>query len=133
MRGPRRPGVVSDTVPPSQPRPQIASRSLGVDARTALGNAAAASAVLRAAGTRLGCDHAAAVPVESIVTGEILAALCPACGEQLTAAFLGCAHDNAIDTGGPSDRPGSRNVCNDCGTTGAYGSTDPGYWPGAMF
>lgn len=30
-----------------------------------------------------GCRHVRAVPVESVVTGELLAALCPDCDEQL--------------------------------------------------
>lgn len=34
------------------------------------------------------CWHADAVPVESSVTGEILAALCPDCGRQLPVAWL---------------------------------------------
>lgn len=34
------------------------------------------------------CAHADAVPVESTVTGEVLAALCPECGRQLPATFL---------------------------------------------
>jgi hypothetical protein len=71
------------------------------------------------------CDHTQAVPVESVVTGEILAALCPGCDQQLPAAFLGCTHDNAIDIPSFAEPPG-RQICNDCGTVGWYGdSTTP--------
>ncbi|MEV0993435.1 hypothetical protein [Nonomuraea sp. NPDC050202] len=69
------------------------------------------------------CDHAQAVPVESVVTGEILAALCPGCDQQLPAEFLGCPHDNAIDITNLAELPGQR-ICNDCGTTGWYGQTE---------
>lgn len=66
------------------------------------------------------CAHTEAVPVESSVTGEIHAALCPICGIQLTAEFLGCPHINIIDT--PSmDQPPGQAICNDCGTSGWYG------------
>lgn len=65
------------------------------------------------------CDHRAAIPVESAVSGEILAALCPACGDQLTAKFIGCPHADAIDIPTLGEPPGRR-VCNDCGTTGWY-------------
>lgn len=37
----------------------------------------------REAGRRTGCSHVAAVPVESVVTGEVLALLCPTCDVQL--------------------------------------------------
>lgn len=35
---------------------------------------------------RGGCTHASAVPVESVVTGEVLAALCLGCDAQLSPA-----------------------------------------------
>ncbi|MFI9558847.1 hypothetical protein [Nonomuraea endophytica] len=65
------------------------------------------------------CDHSGAVPVESAVTGEVLAALCPGCDAQLPAEFLGCAHANAIDITSLNEPPG-RSICNDCGTSGWY-------------
>jgi hypothetical protein len=33
------------------------------------------------------CPHANAVPVESVVTGELLARLCPDCDQQLSAGY----------------------------------------------
>jgi len=49
-----------------------------------------------------GCTHAQAVPVESVVTGQVLAALCPVCDAQLPAealtssvAFAGLRADTA--------------------------------------
>lgn len=68
------------------------------------------------------CDHANAVPVESAVTRETLAALCPDCDQQLPAEFLGCPHDSFIDTPLFSEPPGW-GICNDCGTSGRYGDT----------
>ncbi|MGI5288048.1 hypothetical protein ACQEVF_32550 [Nonomuraea polychroma] len=62
------------------------------------------------------------MPVESLVTGEVLAALCPGCDTQLSAEFPGCPHDNAIDITNLRELPG-RQICNDCGTTGWYGSS----------
>lgn len=72
-----------------------------------------------AARTRVrGCTHAAAVPVESAVTGQVLAALCPACDAQLPtdalttpAVFAGLRADAAaihgiltdLDTSRPSE------------------------------
>jgi hypothetical protein len=38
------------------------------------------------------CQHSNAVPVESVVTGEVLARLCPDCDQQLSAS-----HDLAGD------------------------------------
>ncbi|MGR6922597.1 hypothetical protein ACU635_50800 [[Actinomadura] parvosata] len=63
------------------------------------------------------CSHAGAVPVESVVTGEVLAALCPDCDVQLPAEFLGCPHDDFIDTPSLSQPPGL-GICNDCGASG---------------
>ncbi|MCW2768184.1 MAG: hypothetical protein JWO11_4143 [Nocardioides sp.] len=65
------------------------------------------------------CDHAGAVPVESVITGETLAALCPGCDVQLPAEFIGCPHANVIDAPTLGEPPGRRS-CNDCGTTGWY-------------
>ncbi|MEV7805015.1 hypothetical protein AB0O28_18900 [Microbispora sp. NPDC088329] len=93
------------------------------------------------------CDHSAAVPVESIVTGEVLAALCPACDTQLPAEFLGCPHENTIEITSLGEVPGTRHVCIDCGTTGRYRpqlmptiantniptTVEITSWPGAMF
>ena len=62
------------------------------------------------------CSHAAAVPVYSAVTGELVAALCPECDQQLSAEFLGCVHANIIDTPALGEQPG-RGICNDCGTS----------------
>ncbi|MFI7630244.1 hypothetical protein [Microbispora rosea] len=79
-----------------------------------------------------GCTHAAAVPVESAVTGQVLAALCPACDAQLpaetitsVAAFAGLRADTAaihgilasLDTSRRGDRANE---------------TSPS-WPAAMF
>lgn len=66
------------------------------------------------------CAHARAVPVESAVTGEVLAALCPVCDHQLPADFLGCPHENVIDIMSLGEPPGL-GICNDCGTSGWYG------------
>jgi hypothetical protein len=37
--------------------------------------------------TRALCRHADAIPVESVVTGDTLAYLCPTCSAQLPASF----------------------------------------------
>ncbi|MEV1245130.1 hypothetical protein [Nonomuraea sp. NPDC049750] len=66
------------------------------------------------------CAHASAVPVESVVTGEVLAALCPGCDTQLPAAFLACSHENVIDITNLSEPPG-QGICNDCGTAAWFG------------
>ncbi|WP_157251103.1 hypothetical protein [Nonomuraea typhae] len=71
--------------------------------------------------TRARCDHSSAVPVESALTGETLAALCPTCDTQLPAEFLGCEHANAIDIYTLAGPPGEQ-ICNDCGTYGWYGT-----------
>lgn len=91
------------------------------------------------------CAHAAAVPVESTVTGEILATLCPACSTQLPARFLGCPHNQTIEVTSMGDR-GQQRHCLDCG--GTWGDADDPFlappttselragvdhWPGAMF
>jgi hypothetical protein len=34
------------------------------------------------------CAHPATVPVETVLTGELVAWLCPGCDSQLPAAFL---------------------------------------------
>lgn len=68
----------------------------------------------------LGCSHARAVPVDSAVTGELLAALCPDCDEQLPADFLGCPHENVIETAALNEPPG-RGICNGCGVDAWYG------------
>lgn len=65
------------------------------------------------------CAHAGAVPVESIVTGEVLAALCPDCGEQLSAEFLTCPHADVIDIVALGELPG-QGICNGCGTSGWF-------------
>lgn len=62
------------------------------------------------------CPHADAVPVESTVTGQVLAALCPDCDTQLPAEFLTCPHENVIDITNMGEPPG-QGICNDCGTT----------------
>lgn len=66
------------------------------------------------------CAHEGAVPVESAVTGEVLAALCPGCDAQLPAAFLTCPHDNVIEITTFGEPPG-RGICNDCGTSAWFG------------
>lgn len=66
------------------------------------------------------CSHASAMPVESVVTGEVLAALCPACDAQLPAEFLTCPHENVIDTPSLNHPPGL-GICSDCGTSAWYG------------
>ncbi len=71
------------------------------------------------------CDHASAVPVESVITREILAAICSGCGVQLPAGFLGCPHLNTIDISSLCE-PSGRHICNDCGTTGWYGQARAG-------
>lgn len=48
------------------------------------------------------------------MTGEVLAALCPDCGDQLPVEFLGCPHTNTIDTPCLGEPPGRRH-CQDCG------------------
>lgn len=67
------------------------------------------------------CDHSAAVPVES--GGEVVAALCPTCDVQLTAAWLTCDHasayESSVDISSLAAPPGQR-LCNGCGVT---------YWP----
>lgn len=70
--------------------------------------------------TAVRCAHRRAVPVESTVTGETVAALCPDCDVQLPPGFLGCPHDNAIDTPTMGHPPGLQ-ICNDCRTSGWYG------------
>ncbi|GAA0402902.1 hypothetical protein GCM10009530_63590 [Microbispora corallina] len=75
------------------------------------------------------CSHPAAVPVESVVTGQILAALCPTCGAQLPAGFLSCAHETTIDTTSMEER-GPRRHCLGCGAT--WCEQEAG-WPAAMF
>lgn len=65
------------------------------------------------------CAHAEAVPVESVVTGEVLAALCPGCDVQLPAEFLTCPHENVIDTPALNQRPGL-GICNDCGVSASF-------------
>lgn len=62
------------------------------------------------------CSHASAVPVESVVTEEVLAALCPDCDVQLSAEFLTCPHENVIDITSLGEVPGC-GICNDCGTS----------------
>lgn len=66
------------------------------------------------------CAHEGAVPVESAVTGEVLAALCPGCDAQLPAAFLTCPHDNVIEITTFGEPPG-RGICNDCGASAWFG------------
>jgi hypothetical protein len=66
------------------------------------------------------CAHEEAVPVESAVTGEVLAALCPGCDAQLPAEFLTCPHDNVIEITTLGEPPG-RGICNDCGTSAWFG------------
>lgn len=63
------------------------------------------------------CAHAGAVPVASVVDGEVLAALCPRCDAQLPAAWLTCRHENDIAISALGERPG-RFLCNDCGGSG---------------
>lgn len=65
------------------------------------------------------CTHTSAVPVESTVTGDVLAALCPDCGVQLPAEFLTCPHENVIDTPALNQRSGL-GICNDCGVSACY-------------
>lgn len=60
------------------------------------------------------CSHSGAVPVDSVVTGEVLAALCPACDAQLPAEFLACPHEDAIEITELGEVPG-RSICNGCG------------------
>ncbi len=62
------------------------------------------------------CAHRDAVPV-TLNTGELVAALCPSCDAQLPARWLGCSHENAIDTPMLGQRPGQF-LCNDCGGSG---------------
>ncbi|MGP4092973.1 hypothetical protein [Nonomuraea sp. KM90] len=62
------------------------------------------------------CAHAEAVPVESVVTGEVLAALCPDCDAQLPAEFLACPHEDVIETPCLCHPPGL-GICNGCGTS----------------
>lgn len=50
--------------------------------------ASVSTATRRASAARPTCTHALAVPVESVVTGQVLAALCPACDAQLPADAL---------------------------------------------
>lgn len=76
------------------------------------------------------CAHAGAVPVESVVTGEVLAALCPACDAQLPTEFLSCPHDNVIDTPALNQRPGL-GICNGCGVSAWYGC-EPINWADVM-
>ena len=63
------------------------------------------------------CDHAQAVPVESAVTGEVLAALCPGCDTRLPARFLTCDHPSSVDVSSLGDLPGSHELCLSCGVT----------------
>lgn len=71
----------------------------------------------------MACDHAGAVPVESIVTGETLAALCPGCDTQLPAELLGCPHRDVINVSA-LDQPPGLYLCQQCGTTGHYRAVD---------
>lgn len=66
------------------------------------------------------CSHPDAVPVESAVDGQIVAALCPACDSGLPAAWLTCSHHTTIEISGLGEIRG-RQVCNGCGAT---------YWDG---
>ncbi len=66
------------------------------------------------------CTHANAIPVESTITGETLAALCPDCDTQLPPGFLDCTHDDIIDITSLGEPPG-RQLCQRCGATGWYG------------
>lgn len=66
------------------------------------------------------CAHPDAVPIESVITGETVAALCPDCDADLPAAWLTCAHQETIDISGLGERRG-RALCNGCGAT---------YWSG---
>ncbi|MGI5286628.1 hypothetical protein ACQEVF_25270 [Nonomuraea polychroma] len=70
------------------------------------------------------CDHVTTVPVESAVTGEILAALCLCCDAQLPAEALGCPHHDVIGISTLS-QPTDLQLCNQCGTTGWFGTTPP--------
>ncbi|MEV0616151.1 hypothetical protein AB0I81_22750 [Nonomuraea sp. NPDC050404] len=67
------------------------------------------------------CSHAGAVLVESVVTGEVLAMLCPECDRQLPPTFANCPHDNVIDTPEFGEPPGL-GICNDCGVSAWYPS-----------
>jgi hypothetical protein len=64
--------------------------------------------------------HTSAIPVESVVTGDVLAALCPACDAQLPAEFLACPHDNVIEITSWGEPPG-RGICNGCGASAWFG------------
>ena len=91
----------------------------------------------RAPATRTTCTHAGAVPVTSTVTGEILAALCPACDQQLPAEFPGCLQRLRRNRLVPGSRGDSlaRQRRDDRGSAegGASAHTQIEYWPGGMF
>ncbi|OPG12527.1 hypothetical protein B1L11_14185 [Microbispora sp. GKU 823] len=107
---------------------------------------------------RPSCTHATAVPVTSTVTGQVLAALCPACDADLPASVLtssaayaglradtaaihgilsgldtgprrGCPHARTIDVTAMMERH-PRRQCTVCGATWAETSKS---WPAAMF
>lgn len=60
------------------------------------------------------CGHKDAEPVR-LSTGEIVAALCPACDERLSARFLDCEHPQPIDCTALGD-PEPRFFCSGCTT-----------------
>lgn len=66
------------------------------------------------------CAHPNAVPVNSVVTGETLAALCPDCDQALPAAWLTCNHSSAhtspVDNTSLAQHP-HRKFCRTCRVT----------------
>lgn len=60
------------------------------------------------------CSHENAVPVES--NGETIAALCPDCNLQLSAAWLACDHvGTSVDVTGFGESAPFRRACAGCG------------------
>ncbi|OPG13656.1 hypothetical protein B1L11_06625 [Microbispora sp. GKU 823] len=119
-------------------------------------------ATRRAPAVRPGCTHPAAMPVTSTVTGQTLAALCPACDTQLptsvltsSAAYAGLRADTAAIHGiltdlvgglrgsGVLDCPhhqtidvtamGDRHQRRQCLDCGATWAEASSCWPAGMF